>query len=152
MCAAWLGAGGEESVNPAFLGRSQLLAVRRRMPGWERSALGGSSGGMRGGVDISCCGPGAGRETAAISTLPLMCCPQPAREPKPASNSSPRSGTGQAREAARIPACLQCGQAGYRQLPDPRLIQHWQAAREWIPGIPQHWCAVRAPQGADAGG
>lgn len=32
MCAAWLGAGGEESVNPAFLGRSQLLAVRRRMP------------------------------------------------------------------------------------------------------------------------
>lgn len=82
--------------------------------------------------------------------LPLMCCPEPACDPKPASKMSPRSGPGfgQAWEAAGIPVCLQYGQAGYEQL----LIKHKKAARQLIPGIPHHQCVVRAPWGADAGG
>lgn len=46
MDAAWLGAGGEESVNPVFLGdvtavfREEENALLCRQ-GWERSAPGG---------------------------------------------------------------------------------------------------------------
>lgn len=74
--------------------------------------------------------PRAGREIAVISMLPLTCCPEPACEPKPASKTSPQSSVGfdQAWEAAGTPACLQCGRAGYGQLPGPRLIWHRQAA------------------------
>lgn len=79
MDAGWLGAEGEESVNPVFLG--DVTAVFRE----EENALLCSQGlgevspkrmvGMRRGVEISCW---AGRETAAISMLPLVCYPKPA--------------------------------------------------------------------------
>lgn len=81
MDAAWLGAEGEESVNPVFLG--DVTAVFRE----EENALLCSQGlgevsprrmvGMRRGVEISCLAR-AGRETAAISVPPLVCCPEPA--------------------------------------------------------------------------
>lgn len=47
--AAWLGAGGEESVNPAFLGEVTAVCSEEENAlvcslGWERSALGGQAG------------------------------------------------------------------------------------------------------------
>lgn len=81
MDAAWLGAGGEESVNLVSLG--DVTAVFRE----EENALLCSRGlgevsprrmvGMRRGAEISCLA-WAGRETAAISMPPLVCCPEPA--------------------------------------------------------------------------
>lgn len=81
MDAAWLGAEGEESVNPVFLG--DVTAVFRE----EENALLCSQGlgevspgrmvGMRRGVEISCLA-WARRETAAISMPPMVCCPEPA--------------------------------------------------------------------------
>lgn len=73
----------------------------------------GRTGRMRRGAEISCSDPGWD-EMTAISTLTLMCCPEPACESKSTLETSSWSsaGFGQAREAAGTPTCLWCGQAG----------------------------------------
>lgn len=81
MDAAWLGAEGEDSVNPVFLG--DVTAVFRE----EENALLCIQGlgevsprrmvGMRREAEISCLA-WAGRKTAAISMPPLVCYTEPA--------------------------------------------------------------------------
>lgn len=148
MDAAWLGAEGEESVNPVFLG--DVTAVFRE----EENALLCSQGlgevsprrmvGMRRGVEISCLA-WAGRETAAISMPPLVCCPEPALALK----MSPHLAQALAKLGKPQGPQHTCnvGRAGMGSC----LTQPWEAARQ-PPLASLTTVCDRALQGAGAAG